>query len=532
MLRPLLFACCASTLLAQTPPPATNPDPAHDFFAKGEIVRFDLTLDPAERQKLKDKPREYVPCTVKVDGKQTWAKVGVKLKGSAGSFQSLDERPGFTLNLGKFGEATRFQGLQRFHLNNGAQDDSRLHEWLGHEIFTAAGYPAPRVAHARVRLDGKDLGLYVLREAFDKQFLARVFGKDAHGNLYDGGFCQDLDSNLQKDSGDGPDDHSDLHRLLDICRDFDAERTTRYELAVDIDAMIDFCALEAMLGHWDGYSQNRNNFRLWMPTMPGRARFLPHGMDQLFGDAEASILRHPPAFAASALMQNPIWRKRYRERLRALLPLFQPSKLLPRAKALGSKLRRELQSFDPAAAEGYDGALQNLQERLEARYRNLQEQVKAPEPKPQQFPGNRPLALRTWHPAAETDHIELLKRGFQGVTALQVASKQRGTEPLQGAWRTTLLLGKGHYRLTAVARSEKVEAPPKGEDGEVSGGLRLAVDGARSERLFGDQNWQPLVCDFEVGEFQRDVELRLELRAMAGRGWFRFDSLQLEKRPE
>jgi hypothetical protein len=387
------------------------------------------------------------------------------------------------------------------------------------------------VAHARVLLDGKDLGLYVLRESYDKQFLLRAFGNN-HGNLYDGGFCQDIDSDLEKDSGDGPDDRSDLHALLTLCREFDAERTVRFEQRVDVDALIDFCALEAMLGHWDGYSQNRNNFRLWLATAPARAVFLPHGMDQLLGDSEASILRHPPAIVASAVMQVPAWRKRYRERCKQLLPLFAPNKLLPRLKALAAKLRKELHAMDPEAASGFDGAVNDLIGRLEARYRNLQVQVKAPEPKPMPFPPSGAIALKTWHPAAETDHVELAKKGFQGVQTLQIACQKRGDEPRQAQWRTTLLLGQGRYRLVATARCEDVEGPPPGDDGAPTGGARLAVDDARSERLFGDQNWKALSCEFEVGEYQRDVELRLELRAMAGRAWFRFDSLQLQKLPQ
>jgi spore coat protein H len=540
MLRDLPFASlllCSTVVLAQTRPPApatvapADPDPARTFFAKGEIVHFDLVLDPTDRRKLKDKPREYVPCTIKVDGKETWLKVGIKLKGAAGSFREIDDHPGFTVNLGKFGEQQRFHGLNRFHLNNGAQDDSRLSEWLGYEVFTAAGRPAPRVAHARVSLDGQDLGIYVLREAFDKQFLWRVFG-NTHGNLYDGGFCQDIDQDLQKDAGDGPDDHSDLHRLLELCRDFDVERTTRYEQIVDVDAMIDFCALEAMLGHWDGYSQNRNNFRLWFATAPARAVFLPHGMDQLLGDADASILHYPSSLVANALMQNPVWRKRYRERLKLLLPVFAPQKIVPRLKVLAQKVHKELQSSDPRAANNYDDAVRNLIDRIEARYRNLQTQVRAPEPKPVQFPGNRPIALRTWHPAGETDRIELGKKGFQGVTTLTIASTARGDEPVQGAWRTTMLLGQGRYRLLGTARCDKVEGPPKDADGTEHGGVRLCVDDQRSEKLFGDTNWKPLVCEFEVGEYQRDVELRLELRAMAGRAWFRLDTLQIEKVPD
>lgn len=531
MLRPLLLAALVLLPLhAQGNPPAAapNPDPAREFFARGDVVRVELTLPPSSRQALREKPREYTSAALRIDGKQSWAQVGVKLKGAAGSFQPIDERPGFTVHLGKFGATERFQGLLRFHLNNGVQDDSRLCEWLGCDIFTAASRPAPRVGHAHLWLDGVDMGLYVLREGFDKQFLLRVFGTDA-GSLYDGGFCQDLDADLEQDAGSGPKDLRDLRRLRELCQGFDAERTTRFEQAVDVEALLDFCALEAMLGHWDGYSLNRNNYRLWLPSPPGRAVFLPHGMDQLFGDAEASILRHPPALAAGAVMQVPAWRKRYREQLRKFLPLFAPARLQPKVKTLAAKLRRELVGEAQAA---FDNAIHDLQQRLDARYKNLQQQVLAPEPKPLPFPGGRPVALRQWHPAAETDHIDLHKRAFEGVTALMIASRRRGDEPLQGAWRTTLLLGRGRYRLVATARCEGVEAPPKGDDGQPTGGVRLAVGDARSERLSGNQGWTKLACEFGIDAFQADVELRLELKAMQGKAWFRFDSLVLEKLPD
>jgi hypothetical protein len=505
-------------------------DPARDFFRRGEVLRIALSLEPAAAASLRERPREYVQASATIDGKQSWASFGVKLKGAAGSFRQLDERPGFTVHLGKFGGKDRLHGLKRFHLNNGVQDDSRFCEWLGHEIFTAAGRPAPRVAHAHVWLNGRDLGLYVLRESYDTQFLQRVFGSTA-GNLYDGGFCQEIDQDLEKDSGDGPDDHSDLRRLHDLCRDFDRERPTRFEQAIDIEALIDFCALEAMLGHWDGYSLNRNNYRLWLPKPPGRAMFLPHGMDQLFGDAEASILRHPPAIAASALMQHAAWRKRYRQRLEQLLPLFQPDRLLPKLRPLAQKLQRELASTDRNAAAEYEAAVQDLIQRLEARYQNLKEQVKAPEPKPLAFPGNRPVAQKTWHPAAETDHLDLQKRAYQGVTSLWIGSRERGQEPLRGSFRTTVLLAKGRYRLLATARCEGVEGPAATEDGP-SGGVRLAVGDARSERLFGNQGWTALRCEFDVGAFQEDIELRLEFVAHRGKAWFRSDSLLLERLPD
>lgn len=516
--RPLIQLVLASALSAQAPPHAE--DPAREFFASGKVVRLQIDLAETGRQQLLDKPREYVECRVVVDGKETWRKVGVKLKGSAGSFRELDDKPGLTLKLDKFGEQQTFHGLHKFHLNNGVQDDTYLAEWLGHEVFTTAGLPAPRVAHARVVVDGRDLGFYVLRESFDKQFLQRCFGSRG-GNLYDGGFCRDIDSDLEKDAGDGPDDHSDLRRLCDACR---GDKAKLGEV-VDIDAFIDFAVVEAMLGHWDGYCQNRNNFRLWIAP-DGKARFLPHGMDQLLGDVDASVLRHPTAILADAVMQVPEYRQRYRERLKALLPLLQPQKLQPKLAAIASKLRPVLHSYEPQAASAFAGAVRGLQDRIAQRYKSLLAQSKAPEPLPLQFVGDKPIAVKDWRPAAESDHIALGRKQVSGKSALQLACTGRGTDLKKGAFRTSALLGQGRYRLQVMVRTDGIEAAGGADPDEV-GGASLRCGDDRSEALLGDHGWQELACEFGVGEFQREVELELRLRAVAGKAAFRLDSLQL-----
>ncbi|MCA8974266.1 MAG: CotH kinase family protein [Planctomycetes bacterium] len=520
----------AAALLAQTQgqQDAVDPDPARRFFDDGPVVHVAITLDPLDRDKLRQRPREYVPATIRIDRDRTgWADVGIKLKGAAGSFRKIDDRPGFTVNLGKFGGTERFHGLRRFHLNNGRQDPTRLCEWLGHEIFAAAGYPAPRVGHARVWLDGEDLGLYVLREGFDEQFLMRVFGS-TNGSLYDGGFCQDIDRPLEKDAGEGPDDHSDLVRLRQACADFDPERTTRLESVLDVDRFIDFMVVEAMLGHWDGYSQNRNNFRLWCAAEPGASCFLPHGMDQLFGDADASVLKHPSAIVAGVVQQHPVWRRLYRDRLKALLPLLRPGPLVRRIRARAAVLQKELKKVDRDAAARHKQAVTGLVARVEARYRSLEKQQKAPEPEPLAFRGGDGVMLERWNAAGETDHIGLQRRSYRGTPALQIVCDSRGDEERRGAFRTSVLLAAGRYRLCAVARCDDVE-PSGSANGKVQGGVRLVVDRASSASLAGDSKWTELQCEFEVTEFRRNVELRLELRALDGKAWFRTDSLRLER---
>jgi hypothetical protein len=526
---PILVAALALAPLAAQKAPEPDRDPAREFFARGEVVRVRVRLRPEARQQLRDKPREYVSADLRIDD-ALFPKVGVKLKGSAGSFRTVDERPGLTVNLGKFDAAERFHGLNRFHLNNSVQDDSRLCEWLGNEVFTAAGHPAPRVSHAHLWLDDQDLGLYVLRESYDKQFLLRVFGT-VPGNLYDGGFCQDIDADLEKDGGQGPDDHSDLHALRDLCAGVDRFRGDALAAAIDVPMAVDFIALESMLGHWDGYSRNMNNFRLWLPS-GGKAVFLPHGMDQLLGDVDYPVLDHPPAIVASALLQVPAFRKRYRDRLKALLPHFQPARLVPKLEAIAAKLQQELRTIGEDEARAHADAVQSLVERVRARAGKLDGQSRAPEPKPLQLAIGKTQGLKDWQTAAETDGVALAKKGFQGVAALHVQCQPGHDGERVAAFRTHVLLGKGRYQLRATARCEKLVPPPKDGDGNEHGGVRLCADGSISERLTGDRQWTALTCDFEVGEFQRNVELRCELKALGGQGWFRFDSLQLARLPD
>jgi hypothetical protein len=260
--------------------------------------------------------------------------------------------------------------------------------------------------------------------------------------------------------------------------------------------------------------------------------FLPHGMDQLFGDSDASVLDHPPAIVASAVMQQPAFRKRYRERLKALLPLLAPDRLVPHLQQVADKLQKELRSSDADGARAHADAVRGLVERVQERYRNLEKQVKAPEPKPLPLAVGKPFRLDKWNPAAETDRVELVKRAFQGAGALHVHCLDRGDEPRHGVWRVHLLLGKGRYQLRGTARCEGVVPPAKDEQGHEHGGVRLRADGADSERLTGDHVWQALTCDFEVGEFQRSVELACDVQAFLGKAWFRSDSLVLVRLPD
>lgn len=536
--RSFLLACVILSLVTmavgQTKSSVRNvqakprPDATAQFFTDPQVWKLKIEISPAELEKLREDNRKYVRCTLIENGQVTYKGVAIKLKGAAGSFRELDDRPALTLNMDRFTKKQTYHGLDKFHLNNSVQDETYLNEWLCSELFRKAGQPIPRVTHARVWLNDRDVGLYVLKEGFDQRFLKRHF-IDSSGNLYDGGFCQDIDAELEKDAGEGPDDHSDLQALRDACAEPDREtRWVRVRKIVDIDRFIDFMALELMTSHWDGYTQSKNNYRLYFDPLTRKANFLAHGMDQVFNDGGLSILSHPPATVAATVMRNPVWREKYRARLKQLLPLFAPVEgLTAKVEAMHQRLLPIFKELGDDRATAFSEQIAGLKQRLADRANSLLEQVDQPDPGPLEFNTEGLADLPDWHPAAETEDTMHEQPELDGALATyQILCGPSGT--CVASWRTTVLLNPGRYQLRAKVKTEGV-IPQEDEQGS-GAGLRIS-GGKRTNQLSGTSGWKLLEHEFEVPHEMADIELVAELRATAGKVWFDSKSLQLKQLP-
>jgi hypothetical protein len=104
---------------------------------------------------------------------------------------------------------------------------------------------------------------------------------------------------------------------------------------IDIDAFVDFMALEAMLAPLGRLQPQRTTSACGCRRAVAR-RSCRTAWTSCW-DADYAVLDHPPAIVASAVMQQPAFRKRYRERLKALLPLFAPARLGPRLQAVAEQ---------------------------------------------------------------------------------------------------------------------------------------------------------------------------------------------------
>src|SRR5262245_23695982 len=199
--------------------PAPKPAEQRDgFFKDGKIVSLKIDIGKKEVEALNREPRKYVKCTL-AEGDATFADVGIHLKGAAGSWRDLNDKPGLTLNMDKFKDDQLYRGMDKFHLANSVQDPSYLSELICGELMRAAGVPASRIGHAVVTINGRVRGLYYVKEGYDKAFLKAHFG-NSNGNFYDGGFLRDIDQDLQLVSGEGDvKDRADLKALVAAARE-------------------------------------------------------------------------------------------------------------------------------------------------------------------------------------------------------------------------------------------------------------------------------------------------------------------------
>ena len=518
----------AIAALTPTPPapPAAPPEPtkeekqraAIDEYFSGPIRTLHIEIDKDQADRLRRDERNYAEARVK-EGDRLYKGVAIKLKGSAGSFQGLDAKPGMTLNFDKLKGAKRFYGMKKLHLNNCAQDATYLNELIAGEMSRKAGVPASRCTHVFLRLNERDLGLYVLKEAFTTDFLSAFF-EDPTGDLYDGGFVRDIGEDSEKDEGD-PKDIAALKELIAASQEGDnAKRWERLGKILDLDQYMSFLAMESLLGHWDGYSFNRNNYRFYQDPTSKKFVFFLHGMDQTFQDAGFPIQRDPVSLVSGAVMRCPEAKPLYLERVAKLYEkVFQGTDWGARILAVGEKVRAAIAAKEPPKtdqmAKDFENRIKEANDRITRRITEAGKQLAAI-PKPVIFGKDGVMKVpKEWR--QDGGGAQLAETQVDGQNCLHI----RASGQSSASWRKTVSVPPGRYRFEAQARTAGVSA----ENGQ-GAGLRLS-GGARTPQstATGDAPWKKLEVAFETPG--GDVLLVAELRGDKGEVWFQNESLQL-----
>ena len=255
--------------------------PDVDVFAADRIHAFDVELSSSALSQLRSNPREWAEATLELEG-VSWA-LGVKVKGSSTS-QGIDDKPSLKLDFGFVHPEQRFFGMRRLNVHNMTLDPILASEVLNWGFFRAAELPAPRVGYARVSIRGQDRGLYSVVEDIEDDFLGRWFA-DGHGNLYENAqnYCDVVSVGCfdREESDEGDDDA--LRALIDAANLSGSAWSDAMRGRMDWDRYTGFLAMERAIAHWDSYSFDLSNYRLYHDPTADRWTFIPWSGDLGFG---------------------------------------------------------------------------------------------------------------------------------------------------------------------------------------------------------------------------------------------------------
>ena len=538
MLMVCMLATPLTTEAADKKNPKTKSEKAEQrasvdrLFSSKEVPKIQIEIAEQELAKLRrqgpamarENDSETASATVR-DGQITLTNVAIKLKGAAGSFRQVDDKPAFTLNFDKHIPGQTFRGLEKLSLNNSVQDPTYLSEQFSRELFLKAGVPTPRATHAQVSLNGRFLGLYVLVEGWNKQFLSNHF-KNNDGNLYDGGFLKDVHDEIRINSGDNRTDSSGRKALAEAVKISDPkERLSRLNALVDVDRFLSFVAMDIMLWDWDGYAMNRNNWRLYHDPDSGKMVFMPHGLDQLFWNPEGPLLPRIQGSVAHAILTDTALREQYFAKVAEFRKtIFEPIALAERLKSIAAKIRPAIHEESPEAAAEHDRQLAEYIKIVEQRCKSIDRQIANPAT-PLVFGSEGIAKLSKWDAKEVFGKPLIDKQSLEGTETLHLGVRSGSSI---GSWKTEVWLEPGNYKLEGRVKTSSIQRDPG--DSRPGTGLKAIMERSKwhATEL---KEWQDLECTFSVDGLLSQVQLSCEFRGAAGEAWYDLASLRLRKLP-
>ncbi len=258
--------------------------------------QFDLQISDDGITSLRAAPTTWVQATLTFQGR-AYGPIGVNLKGTS-SFQPIDQKPAFRVDINHFVKGARLFGLKEILLNNMVQDPSMIHErlayWIGRQIGSV---PTPRSNHAWVTMNGTALGLYATVEEAKDTMMAYSFA-DASGGVFTinyADFSTKYLPNFQYQ--DGNDDTTLITDTMSALTQQPASAATAAAgQSVNMHEFARYWALMVLTGHWGGWPYAPDpepvgaNARIYADPTSKQLYFIPQGINDAFGTGDFDFI--------------------------------------------------------------------------------------------------------------------------------------------------------------------------------------------------------------------------------------------------
>lgn len=290
-------------LLAGRPAGAADPYTDTDLFDPQVLHELRLYVSPTDWQTLKDNYLEntYYPAQLVWRGMSV-DNVGIR---SRGRMTRNPVKPCLRIDFNRFVDDQKFLGLSSLVLDNAWQDPSFTREAMVMSIYRKLGFAAPRESFARLYINDKYAGLYVIVEDVVKKFLKRNYNEN-DGWLYEYHWTTQYyfeylgaDPALYGPAMFEPVTHDDapdytalvaMIRTINEASDDDfASRAGEY---LNLKKFAAYLAVENYVAEWDGIlgTAGLNNFYIYQLKATKKFEFIPWDEDLTFQVNEFPIM--------------------------------------------------------------------------------------------------------------------------------------------------------------------------------------------------------------------------------------------------
>ena len=145
------------------------------LFSTDSVHTLDIVVEEADWQELLDnaQSKEYISCNVIID-KELFKNVAIRTKGNSTlttMVSSDTDRYSFKIEFDHYDSTQNYYGLDKLALNNIAQDNTYLKDYLSYQMMNAFGASAPLCSFIDITVNGADFGLYLAVEGVEDSFI-------------------------------------------------------------------------------------------------------------------------------------------------------------------------------------------------------------------------------------------------------------------------------------------------------------------------------------------------------------------------
>ena len=370
------------------------------LFDQSSIATVSFSMQGEEFDKMRIEGRDISDkinecrADVEEDPYQKYKVSGISLNGSGLGSATLTKK-GYMGSLSAARPSFKLKDLSNdkddIILNSDRQDPSHIKQCLAYFFVEKAGINTPKcqLAEVHIRAGGssKHLGLYTMVEnpktAYDKiNGQSGILVEGTHADFSDTGRgrfeIKSKNAAKYKSKIDGL-----VNSVTQILNS--SPSSSAYEKLselIDLDSFYKYWATEAMIGHWDGYANNMNNFLFFVPdegNSLGKIHFLPWGTDGTF--VKTDIINRNVKnrlYHVSAAASLPNWlikyepsRKQYLATLKQLLGSVWGPEVMSKFQKLKNLSKKSSESRDSE----YDAVMTKIEDYLEKQKRVIESEL-------------------------------------------------------------------------------------------------------------------------------------------------------------